>query len=57
MHPFVVMTPDSRTRLEEAQAKASYYQSQYEFLLGQIPNPTFPVDRGSPSAWDCRDRR
>jgi len=44
MHPFVVMTPDARTRLEEAQAKASYYQSQYEFLLGQIPNPTFTVD-------------
>ena len=44
MHPFVVMTPDTRTRLEEAQAKASYYQSQYEFLLGQIPNPTFTVD-------------
>ena len=44
MHPFVVMTPDALTRLEEAEAKASYYQSQYEFLLGQIPNPTFTVD-------------
>ncbi len=38
------MTPDAATLLEEAQAKASYYQSQYEFLFGQIPNPTFTVD-------------
>jgi PAS domain S-box-containing protein len=38
------MTPEARMRLEEAEAKASYYQSQYEFLLGQIPNPTFTVD-------------
>lgn len=35
MHPFVVMTPDARTRLEEAEAKASYYQSQSVLIHGE----------------------
>jgi PAS domain S-box-containing protein len=38
------MAAEHLSKLEEARARAAYYQSQYEFLLGQIPNPTFVVD-------------
>ena len=38
------MSREAPNRLGEAQALAAYYQAQYEFLLSQIPNPTFLLD-------------
>ena len=38
------MSRDVPNQLEQSEARAAYYQAQYEFLLRQIPNPAFLID-------------
>jgi formate hydrogenlyase transcriptional activator len=49
------MQQDIHERLSEAEAKARYYQAEYDFLIQQLPNPMFVLDAGSDRILDANE--
>ena len=41
------MSQNIHDKLDEAEARARYYQAQYDFLVHQVPNPMFLFDPDS----------